>query len=86
MVKARVRYNPEDTYDESIGRKIAKARAVTKAYKEAYRCATKYLRRQLMYIDSYNRFQLKVSDVIYGNQKYLERMLRLNQSKIGYGK
>lgn len=79
-------FNPEDTYDESIGRKIAKARAVTKAYKEAYRCATKYLRRQLMYIDSYNRFQLKVSDVIYGNQKYLERILRLNQSKIGYGK
>lgn len=26
-----------------------------------------------MYIDSYNRFQLKVSDVIYGNQKYLAR-------------
>ena len=44
-------------------------------------CATKYLRRQLMYIDAYNRFQLKVSDVINGNQKYLERMLRLNQAK-----
>lgn len=67
--------NPEDTYDESIGRKIAKARAVTKAYKEAYRCATKYLKRQLMYIDSYNRFQNKVSNVIYGNQKYLERFI-----------
>lgn len=65
--------NPEDTYDESIGRKIAKARAVTKAYKEAYRCATKYLKEQLMYIDSYNRFQNKVSNVIYGNQRYLER-------------
>lgn len=65
--------NPEDTYDESIGRKIAKARAVTKAYKEAYRRATKYLKRQLMYIDSFNRFQNKVSNVIYGNQKYLER-------------
>ena len=65
--------NPEDIYDESIGRKIAKARAVTKAYKEAYRCATKYLKRQLMYIDSYNRFQNKVSNVIYGNQRYLER-------------
>lgn len=65
--------NPEDTYDESIGRKIAKARAVTKAYKEAYRCATKYLKGQLMYIDSFNRFQNKVSNVIYGNQKYLER-------------
>ena len=65
--------NPEDTYDESIGRKIAKARAVTKAYKEAYRRATKYLKRQLMYIDSYNRFQNKVSNVIYGNQRYLER-------------
>lgn len=34
-----------------------------------------------MYIDSYNRFQFKVSDVIYGNQKYLERILRLNQAK-----
>lgn len=65
--------NPEDTYDESIGRKIAKARAVTNAYKEAYRRATKYLKRQLMYIDSFNRFQNKVSNVIYGNQKYLER-------------
>lgn len=65
--------NPEDTYDESIGRKIAKARAVTNAYKEAYRRATKYLKRQLMYIDSYNRFQNKVSNVIYGNQRYLER-------------
>lgn len=65
--------NPEDTYDESIGRKIAKARAVTKAYKEAYRRATKYMKRQLMYIDSYNRFQNKVSNVIYGNQRYLER-------------
>lgn len=65
--------NPEDIYDESIGRKIAKARAVTNAYKEAYRCATKYLKRQLMYIDSYNRFQNKVSNVIYGNQRYLER-------------
>ena len=65
--------NPEGTYDESIGRKIAKARAVTNAYKEAYRRATKYLKRQLMYIDSYNRFQNKVSNVIYGNQRYLER-------------
>ena len=77
----RAKCDPNDIYDESTGRKIAKARAVTKAYKEACRCATKYLRRQLMYIDSYNRFQLKVSDVIYGNQKYLERMLRLNQAK-----
>lgn len=34
------------------------------------------MKRQLMYIDSYTRFQYKVSDVIYGNQKYLERMLR----------
>jgi hypothetical protein len=77
----RAKCDPNDIYDESTGRKIAKARAVTKAYKEAYRCATKYFRRQLMYIDSYNRFQLKVSDVINGNQKYLERMLRLNQAK-----
>lgn len=81
IVIGRAKCCPNDTYDKSTGRKIAKVRAVTKAYKEACRCATKYLRRQLMYIDSYNRFQLKVSDVIYGNQKYLERMLRLNQAK-----
>lgn len=73
----RAKCDPNDIYDESTGRKIAKARAVTKAYKEACRCATKHLRRQLMY----NRFQNKVSDVIYGNRKYLERMLRLNQAK-----
>lgn len=81
IVIGRAKCCPNDTYDKSTGRKIAKARAVTKAYKEAYRCAIKYLKRQLMYIDSYTRFQRKVSDVIYGNQKYLERMLRLNQAK-----
>lgn len=74
IVIGRAKCGPNDTYDESTGRKIAKVRAVTKAYKEAYRCATKYLKRQLMYIDSYNRFQHKVSDVIYGNQKYLKRV------------
>lgn len=35
-------YYPNDIYDESTGRKIAKAKAVIKAYKEAYRYATKY--------------------------------------------
>lgn len=65
--------SPEDTYDYSIGKKISKARAVTNAYKEAYRCANKYLRKQLMYIDSHNRFMEKVAKVLCGNQKYLER-------------
>lgn len=65
--------NPEDTYDESIGRKIAKTRAVSNAYKEVYRRANKYLRKQWMYIDSYNRFMEKIAKVLCGNQKYLER-------------
>jgi len=63
----------DDTYVESTGKKIAKARAVNKAYKKAYRYACDYLKKQMMYIDSFNRFQHKVSDVIYGNLRYIDR-------------
>lgn len=63
----------DDIYDESTGKKIAMARAVSKAYKEAYRYASIYIRRQMMFIDAFNRFQHKVSDVVYGNLNYIER-------------
>lgn len=63
----------DDTYVESIGKKIAKARAINKAYKKAYGYAVDYLKRQIMYADAFNRFQYKVSDVVYGNLNYIDR-------------
>lgn len=63
----------EDAYVESTGKKIAMTRAVTNAYRKAYGYARKHLRRQLMYIDAFNRFSHKLSDVVYGNRRYLER-------------
>jgi len=63
----------DDTYIESVGKKIAKARAINKAYRKAYRHAVDYLKKCMMYNDAYNRFHHKVSDVIYGNLRYIER-------------
>ena len=63
----------DDTYIESVGKKIAKARAINKACRKAYRHAVDYLKKCMMYNDAYNRFHHKVSDVIYGNLRYIER-------------
>jgi len=69
----------DDTYVESIGKKIAKARAVNKAYRKAYRHAVDYLKKCMMYNDAYNRFHHKVSDVIYGNLRYIERFRNVTE-------
>ena len=72
-VSGRSNCREDDTYIESVGKKIAKARAVNKAYRKAYRHAVDYLKKCMMYNDAYNRFHHKVSDVIYGNLRYIER-------------
>lgn len=64
----------DDIYNESIGKKIAFARAVSKAYRQAYRCTVTHVKRGMMFIDAFNRFQHKVSDVVYGNLNYIERL------------
>lgn len=63
----------DDTYNEYIGKSIAKARAINRAYKIAYKHAVDYLKKYMMYNDAFNRFQHKVSNVVYGNLRYIER-------------
>ncbi len=60
-----------DTYDESIGRRMSKAKAVSKAYKKALVYAKMHYIRQLRYIDSYLDFLEKADRVIADNSRYI---------------
>lgn len=73
-VNAQARLHPNDVFDVEVGKKIARAKAESYAYKFANDQLQKYCKKFINRVNkALDNFDLKTSEVVHHNNKYLEK-------------